>query len=212
MIVVFVPGLVCTATAQTPQATQDSPTLPTLSDVRPEILRLVIDDQWDRGNDMFGGRQVKAPDTLDWEAITKRDEERQSAVRALLATGGVETGREYQFAALIFQHSSTPESLALAHVLAVSAVMKGDGGAKWLAAATLDRLLQNLKQPQVFGTQFTRDAGTAPWTMAPYDRAAVADSVRALWCVVPQSDQDLALKDMQSGKTAGANTSVSGCN
>jgi hypothetical protein len=148
-----------------------------LKDVRPEILRLVIDDQWDRGNDMFGGRQVRAPDTLDWQAISERDEQRQSAIRALLAKGQVETGREYHFAALVFQHSSSPEALVLAHVLAVTAIIQGDSSAKWLAAATLDRYLQNDKQPQVFGTQFLRHGDNMQWTMQPYNRAAVPDDV-----------------------------------
>src|SRR5215213_2993857 len=149
-----------------------SPTIPTLADVRPEILRLVIDDQWDRGNDMFSGRQVKTPDASDWQAIAERDRQRQSAIRALLAKGQVETGREYYFAALVFQHSSSAEDLTLAHVLAVTAVIQGNKSARWLAAATLDRYLHTEKQPQVFGTQFQREGDNPRWTMAPYDRAA----------------------------------------
>src|SRR3954453_3075762 len=105
------------AAAQQP-AGAPSPTIPTLPDVKPKILRLVIDDQWDRGNDMFGGRQVAAPQTLDWDAIARRDQERESAVRSLLADGQIETAREFHFAALIFQHSSTDAGIALAHVLA----------------------------------------------------------------------------------------------
>ena len=204
-------GFVGAAAGQTaPQAPQ-SPTIPTLADVRPEILRLVIDDQWDRGNDMFGGRQVRPPDTLDWQAISERDLQRQSAIRALLAKGQVETGREYHFAALIFQHSSSPEALTLAHVLAVTAVIQGDGSAKWLAAATLDRYLQNDKQPQVFGTQFLRQGDNPQWTMEPHNRAAVPDNVRRLWCVVSQPDQDQALKDLQAGKSGAADTSIREC-
>jgi len=188
-----------------------SPTIPTLADVRPEILRLVIDDQWDRGNDMFSGRQVKTPDASDWQAIAERDRQRQSAIRALLAKGQVETGREYYFAALVFQHSSSAEDLTLAHVLAVTAVIQGNKSARWLAAATLDRYLQTEKQPQVFGTQFQRQGDNPRWTMVPYDRAAVPDRVRALWCVVSQSDQDRALEDLQAGRQGGANTSVMEC-
>ena len=204
-------GVVSGTAGQTAQEAPQSPTIPTLDDVRPEILRLVIDDQWDRGNDMFGGRQVRAPDTLDWEAIAKRDEQRQSTVRALLAKGQVETGREYHFAALIFQHSSNQEALILAHVLAVTAIIQGDGSAKWLAAATLDRYLQNDKQPQVFGTQFLQQADNVQWTMEPYTRAAVPDGVRRLWCVVSQPDQDQALRDLRTGKSGGANTSIREC-
>ena len=38
--------------AQTP----NSPTIPNEADVNPELLKLVILDQWDRGSDMFGDR------------------------------------------------------------------------------------------------------------------------------------------------------------
>lgn len=211
VIAACVIAFVSAAAGQTAQQTPQSPTIPTLKDVRPEILRLVIDDQWDRGNDMFGGRQVRAPDTLDWQAISERDEQRQSAIRALLAKGQVETGREYHFAALVFQHSSSPEALVLAHVLAVTAIIQGDSSAKWLAAATLDRYLQNDKQPQVFGTEFLRQGDNMQWTMEPYNRAAVPDDVRRLWCVVSQREQDQALKDLQAGKSGGANTSIREC-
>jgi hypothetical protein len=211
VIAACVIGFVSAAAGQTAQQTPQSPTIPTLNDVRPEILRLVIDDQWDRGNDMFAGRQVRPPDTLDWQAISERDHQRQSAIRALLAKGQVDTGREYHFAALIFQHSSDPEALILAHVFAVTAIIQGDSSAKWLAAATLDRYLQNDKQPQVFGTQFLQQGDNLQWTMEPYNRTAFPDGVRRLWCVVSQPEQDQALKDLQAGKSGGANTSIQEC-
>lgn len=196
------------AIAQTPATAPKSPTIPTLTDVKPELLRLVIDDQWDRGNDMFSGRQVKSPEALDWNAISTRDRERESAVRSLLSSGKIESGREFHFAALIFQHSATDAGIALAQVLAMTAVIKGDASAKWLAAAAVDRFLQRQKQPQLFGTQFTQEDGR--WTMAPDDRAVLSDSVRALWCVVPKASQDDALKAMQQG-SGGANTSIPDC-
>ena len=202
-------GIAGVAGAQQASPALASPTIPTLNDVKPKLLRLVIDDQWDRGNDMFGGRQVKAPETLDWAAIAKRDQERESAVRSLLAEGQIETGTEFRFAALIFQHSDADGSIALAHVLAVTAVIKGDAAAKWLAAATLDRYLQRQKQPQLFGTQFTQQEGQ--WTMAPYDRGTVPDSVRAVWCVVPLAGQDEGLKAMRDGKSDGVSTSIGDC-
>ena len=204
-------GSVGIATAQPAHQRTDSPTVPVLKDVRPEILQLVVDDQWDRGNDMFGGRQVKAPSDLDWQAIAQRDQERQSKIRALLKDGHVQTGKEFHYAALIFQHSSTTDELALAHVLAVTAVIQGDETAKWLAAATFDRYRQNEKERQVFGTQFMLGPGDSKWSMDPYDEGAVPDSVRTLWCVVSLAEQKGALERLQSGKDGGANTSIREC-
>jgi len=185
-----------TIQAQAPVST-DGPAIPTIPDVNPEILRLVAEDQWDRGHDMFTGRQVRPPDSLDWEAVARRDAERQAAIRALLADGHIQSAGDYRFAALIFQHSAKRENLALAHILASTAVAKG-GPAKWLAAATLDRYLHALEQPQVFGTQFIAgDQGA--WTMEPYDQTAVSDRLRAEWCVIPVDEQRRILEDLRKG-------------
>lgn len=195
--------------AQTPSGAADTPTVPKLTGVNPDILNLVIQDQWDRGQDMFGGRVVKPPQAIDWPEVNKRDDERHAAVRKLLADGKLQSGADYQFAALIFQHSGDSAGLILAHTLAVTAVAKGEGNAKWLAAATFDRYLHSIKQPQVFGTQLWRDAG-GPWSMEPYDRAALSDSIRAIWCVIPVTEQAGIERDVRDGKPPRP-TQIQGC-
>jgi hypothetical protein len=189
----------CQDNANPPSA----PTVPNLPDVNPQLLHLVIEDQWDCGNDMFSGRQVKTPQNLN---VPKRDAERQAEVRKLLAEGSINTGRECYFAALIFQHSSSAENLLLAHMLAVTSVAKGNINGKWMSAATLDRYLWSINHPQVFGTQFQKGADEK-WTMEPYDQTAVSDSIRASWCVVSLVEQEKILKDSQtSGPLAGTST------
>ncbi len=170
-----------------------------MPDANPEILRLLLEDQWDRGVDMFGAGQVRAPETLDWKAIEARDTARQLSAHRLLAAGGLKSGTDFWFAALVFQHSSSPTDLMLAHVLAATAVAKGNRNAKWLSAATLDRYLHRTRQPQVFGTQFE----TGPdgrWTMEPYSTVTLSDAERALWCVVPLAEQQRILEDVRRGK------------
>lgn len=54
---------------------------------------------------------------------------------------------------------------------------KGDAGAVWIAAATLDRYLQSVGKPQIYGTQFLTPAGKPP-TQDPYDRALIGDALR----------------------------------
>lgn len=193
LLVVLVVGT-CALAAQS----REGPTIPDLPDVNRELLELVAADQWDRGVDMFSGRQVKSPESLDWQQIGARDAERKKAVRALLSSGRIRSGREYRFAALIFQHSGDPADLAMAHVLATTAAVKGNAEARWLAAASLDRLLWNLDRPQVFGTQFTQDP-QGGWTMDPYDRESIPDTIRAAWCVVSSADQARILRELQSG-------------
>ena len=173
----------------------NGPTIPRVKDVNPELLNLVIYDQWDRGNDLYGDHRPSPDEKVD---VAKRDEDRRIAVRKLLADGKLQTAKDYRFAALILQHSPDSAGYMLAHVLAVTAVGKGDGSSNWLAAATLDRYLQLLNQPQVFGTQFHKPDGV--WTMDPYDRTALSDAIRATWCVIPLAEQESIEKDAREGK------------
>lgn len=185
------------------------PAEPKLKDVNPEILRLVIEDQWDRGNDMFGKGQVRPASNINWKVITERDAERHKAARKLLAEGQLQSGSDYFFASLIFQHSEKPDDLLLAHVLAVTAVAKGKSTARWMAAATLDRYLHSIGKPQVFGTQFY-STGPKKWTMEPYDQNALSDAERALWCVVPLARQNAILAALNNGE-GNASTSLPDC-
>lgn len=57
------------------------------------------------------------------------------------------------------------------------ALSKGQAGTIWLSAATLDRYLWSIQQPQVFGTQFETAEGK-PATQAPYQQDVVSDTLR----------------------------------
>jgi hypothetical protein len=121
----------------------------------------------------------------------------------------VNSGTDFWLAALIFQHSTKPEGVMLAHILAVTAATHGNAKGKWLAAASLDRFLWDTNQPQVFGTQFKKDS-QGKWTMEPYASATLPDAERAAWCVVPLSKQHSILTDMNNGKDLDS-TIVSDC-
>jgi hypothetical protein len=195
--------------AQTPQQSVSGPTIPTDIDMNPELLQLVTADQWDRGNDLFGKGEVRAPNTLDSKATAKHDVARHKAVRDLLAAGKLKTVDDFGYASLIFQHSTDSSDLMLAHIL--SSVAYGKGGAsRWMMAATMDRYLQSIKQPQIFGTQFLTSDGGHTWTMEPYTRTSVTDAERALWCVVPLAQQQKMLEKYQKGNMGGS-TQINGC-
>jgi len=186
----------------------EGPTIPKLADVNQDILNLVIHDQWDRGTDMFGGRTVRRADAPSGSQIQKNDEERQEAARKLVDAGKLQSGKDFFYAALIFQHSFEGPNLILAHALAATAAAKGEPSARWLTASSFDRYLRSLKQPQVFGTQFSQMGGE--WSMEPYDRTALSDGVRALWCVVPLKAQEQILEDARSGRTL-SSTGIPDC-
>lgn len=135
-----------------------------------------------------------------WKEVGARDSIRRVLAQQLLAAGLVHSSQDYEDASLIFQHGGTPQEYLEAHVLAMAALAKGDTGAAWIAAATLDRYLQSIKQPQIFGTQYSwaklkpRAEGA---TQEPYDRDVVSDALRRAFCVTSQDGQRRNLEAME---------------
>ena len=128
------------------------------------------------------------------------DARRREQVRQLISEGKVQSGEDYYYAAFIFQHGQKPPDYLYAHVLAVTAVNKGLHNAIWLSAATLDRYLQSIRQPQVFGTQFGGSLTDSRDDQEPYDRGIVSDALREQWCVAPEATQAKILSDQRAGK------------
>ena len=107
--------------------------------------------------------------------MQKSDAERRTRTAALLKQGLLHTGPDFDHASLIFQHGTTPDDYLLAHVLAVIAVSKGQHGAVWISAATLDRYLQSMHRPQIIGTQY-KVLNKDPSTQEPYNRDLISDA------------------------------------
>jgi hypothetical protein len=145
------------------------------------VLHKIYDEDQKNRNDMAG------------------DARRREQVRRLMAEGKVQTGEDYYYAAFIFQHGQKPADYLLAHILAVTAVSKGFHGAIWLSAASLDRYLHSIKQPQVFGTQFGSMFDSSD-DQGAYDKDLISDGMRAEWCVKPIAVQAEILAATRAGK------------
>ena len=163
----------------------------------PATIKQVFDeDQKDRQ-----GAMSLTPE--QWKKISEQDAERRREAHKLLDAGALKTGEDFEDASFIFQHGDTPQDYLLAHILAMAAMSKGDAQARWIAAATLDRYLQTIKQPQVFGTQYK-------WTemkpkphgasQEPYDTKLVSDALRKDFCVTTQAGQQKNVAAMAQGK------------
>lgn len=124
-----------------------------------ELAALYKADQADRTAGSSSG---------DWGEIARNDESRGVHVRRMLEEGRLRTGADYFHAAMIFQHAAGIEGVQLAHELAMISACLGDERAKWLAAATYDRMLMNMDRPQRFGTQYRAESGGPMrlWTVA----------------------------------------------
>ena len=72
----------------------------------PEMQRIMDEDQ--------KPRQSKDMSHADWTTINRQDEERRKQVRELLSRGALHTGKDFEQAAFIFQHGSTPDDYLLA--------------------------------------------------------------------------------------------------
>lgn len=84
--------------------------------------------------------------------ISAADRARRARVREILQTGNLSTDRDFDRAALIFQHGEQPGDFLTAHELYFLSLIKG-GFSNGLAISE-DRLLEHLGRKQRLGTQF----------------------------------------------------------
>jgi hypothetical protein len=153
----------------------------------PEMKRIFEEDQKVRQSGV----------KIDWAAVTKSDAERREATRKLLSDGNLHTGEDFERAAFLFQHGSTPNDYLLAHTLAMIAIKKGRTSAVWIATATLDRYLQSIHQPQIYGTQY-HTFPSQPTTQETYDRTLISDAIRKQLGVPSQAAQNEQRKQYDS--------------
>lgn len=196
------------ASTSIPQKIPQGPTVPNIKGVNSKLLGLVIQDQWERGNDMFGnGRQHPVP-LSDAAMLPSHTILRCRLSRIVVDTEKFVNIDDDGYALIICEHSSLPRDLMFAHLLALTIVEKKNSG-RWWVAATMDRYLNSIQQPQIFGTQFWKH-GDDPFTMEPYNWDTLTDAERALFCVVPRVQQEAILKHYQQ-TGVGATTEISGC-
>lgn len=134
------------------------------------------------------------PTTIDWKVLWPADKARRAQTQALLDAQKLSSADDFYHAAYVFQHGNEAEDCLKAHALAVIATARGKREATWIAAATLDRYLQRIGQPQVYGTQFLHPQGQK-WTQEPYRRDLLSDAVREASGVPPIAKQDEQRRD-----------------
>jgi hypothetical protein len=127
---------------------------------------------------------------IDWGIVKPADAKRRERTEQLLDAGALRTGEDFYDAAFVFQHGETANDFLKAHLLAVVATAKGQPDAPWIAAATLDRYLQEIGRPQVLGTQFTR-TDDGKFTQEPYDRTVASDAMRKAMQVPSLAEQEI---------------------
>jgi len=159
---IFIPALALLAAQLAFAAQVDPPN-------NAELEQIKVEDQDDR---------KLGPNKIDWSLVNQRDERRRDRVLQIIKEGSLKTDADYFNAALVFQHAATADDIRLAHALAqVSSRMNPDNkSAAWLVAASWDRLMMRLAQPQWYATQFVKRDGR--WVLYQVNEAAVSDEER----------------------------------
>jgi hypothetical protein len=118
---------------------------------------------------------------IDWSKVAPMDKMHQEEVLALLRSGGVRTANDLYHAAMVMQHGGTTESYRLAFSLSeLSATLDpANRQARWLSAASWDRILMSKGVPQWYGTQYRSSRPGGPMELYKVDESVVSDSERA---------------------------------
>lgn len=115
-----------------------------------ELLELRTADQADR----ISSDSIKPLISRNPQLTRERDAERRKRVYELLDSNLVRTAKDYENAAMIFQHGLDTIASSMAVKLMSKATEMDTSINKWLLAAAIDRDLMWRKEPQIFGTQY----------------------------------------------------------
>ena len=142
-----------------------------------------------------------SPPQADWRGMMQRDAERRVKVKAELAAGRVRTSGDFYNAALVMQHGQGLEDIRMAHALATIAASIDplDRSARWLKAASWDRMMTTLNKPQWYGTQYMRGAN-GKWLLLPVDETAVTDAQRIELAATRLAEAKKRVEDMNRAK------------
>jgi len=181
------------------------------------VHQIFLEDQTDWPASTSG--KEPSPHTL--KAFEDRGRARRASLHAMLSGGEITSGSDLYEAAFVFQHGESAADYLLAHVLAVDALTKGFDRAKWLSVATLDRYLQVIGQPQIFGTQFPFDPNLPhPFTnggrfsgrtQSPFESTFLPAYIRRDFCVPDLEQQKKNLQTLNAGSYPGATMTLPDC-
>jgi hypothetical protein len=136
---------------------------------------------------LYSESQADRAKGLDSTALRSRDAVRTLRVAEILGAGEVRAPPDYFHAAMVLQHADEMEHCRLALRLAATALELDPGNetARWLVAATKDRILMKSGKPQLYGTQLVERDGK--WTLYEVD-PTVSDGDRRYWNVPPLAE------------------------
>lgn len=166
-----------------------------------ELKRIYDQDQTDRM--ALDGTN----DAEQWIKIRANDKTHYQRILELLKQDQLRTGKDYYYAAMIMQHGHSAEDYMLAHILAMAAAQKGVKDARWLSAASFDRLMISANLPQVFATQYYSQNQGPYSVQQPLKAALIPDSMRKTFNVPTLKENEKRLEEMNNVENKTINTS-----
>ena len=150
-----------------------------------ELIDIYTNDQSDRKTEQ-----------IDWNNVSKRDLARRQRVYELLDSNKVRTSKDYNNAAMVFQHGMDSTSYGMAVKLIKKAIELDPNANKWLYAAATDRYLLSIGKPQIYGTQYQRLGANEPWKLGNIDTTQISDNERVEYGVETLAQQREKVKRM----------------
>jgi len=130
------------------------------------LKKIFKDDQRDRRS--FMRRPYTKEDIL---LLVERDKERRLEVEKILNKNRKRLdGEDYYLASMVYQHGNRERDIEQAKHLAEKSLKLGYEKAKWLFAATTDRLLVRQGRKQKYGTQYFFKKGYYHWKLYPVNK------------------------------------------
>ena len=156
-----------------------------------ELTEIYKNDQADR-----------QADPIDWSVVSKRDSLRERRVYELLDSSKVKTSKDYQNAAMVFQHGGDSVAYGMAVKLMRKSIELDTAANKWLLAAAIDRDLLSRDKPQIYGTQYHKRGHDAPWVLGDIDSTKITDAERIEYGVETLAEQRETVKNMNRKKVS----------
>jgi hypothetical protein len=136
-----------------------------------EIHKLYDDDQAARN---FDFSKVTTQQLKD---MAEGDQKRMARIVVLLNEGKVRTANDFYWAAFLYQHGTCFDDYHMAHELSVCSMLLGNKEAKWIGAASYDRMLRSGGLAQRWGTQY-ESPGMTGMRLAKVESDGISDNQR----------------------------------
>lgn len=134
-------------------------------------------------------QQERAENPIDWTKLNRQDSIRRVKVFELLGSEALRTAKDHFNAGIILQHGNDTIASGMAVKSFATAIKMDTTLNRWWYAAAVDRDLMRRDQPQIYGTQFIRDAGTGKWSRYRIDSTQVSDESRRYYSVETLTEQ-----------------------